>query len=317
MNPQEQFCHNQTCWAHGRKGEEHIVIHSQKEKRYRCKRCGRTFTQTKGTALYRLHKPQELVFVVLTLLAYGSPIQAIVAAFGLDERTVARWQKEAGSQCRRVHEHLVEAGNVELSQVQADELRVRVVGGVMWLASALEVGSRLWLGGVVRVHRDRQLIRALLWQIRACGSVTEMLLCTDGLGCYAKQALLIFREALRTGRVGRPRLILPEGVMVARAKKRYARRRVVEVLREVVRGAEAAVQERLMETQRSLTALINTAYVERLNATFRARLAPLVRRTRAGVHEQRTLEAGMWLVGTCYNFVWVHRSLEEGITPAM
>jgi hypothetical protein len=78
-----------------------------------------------------------------------------------------------------------------------------------------------------------------------------------------------------------------------------------------LRGAEAAVQERLMETQRSLTALINTAYVERLNATFCARLAPLARRTRAGVHEQGTLEAGMWLVGTCYNFLWVHRSLRQ------
>ena len=128
---------------------------------------------------------------------------------------------------------------------------------------------------------------------------------------YAKQALLSFREAWRTERVGRPRLMLPEGVMVARVKKRYERRRVVEVLREVVRGAEAAVQERLMETQHSVTALINTAYVERLNATFRTRLAPLVRRTRAGVHEQGTLEAGMWLVGTCYNFLWVHRSLRQ------
>jgi hypothetical protein len=252
-----------------------------------------------------------LLFVVLTLLAYGSPIQAIVAALSLDERTVTRWQKEAGLQCRRVHEHLVGTGNVELSQVQADELRVRVVGGVMWLATALEVKSRLWLGGVVRVHRDRQLIRALLWRVRACGSVARILLCTDGLACYAKQALLIFREALRTGRVGRPQLILPDGVMIARVKKRYARRRVVEVLREVVRGAEAAVQERLMETQRSLTALINTAYVERLNATFRARLAPLVRRTRAGVHKQETLETGMWLIGGCYNFLWVHRSLRQ------
>ena len=73
MNPHERFCHNQNCWAYGRPGEGHIVIHSKKESRYRCKRCGCTFSQTKGTALYRLHKPQELVFVVLTLLAYGSP----------------------------------------------------------------------------------------------------------------------------------------------------------------------------------------------------------------------------------------------------
>ena len=32
MNPQEQFCHNQTCWAYGRKGEEHIVIHSHRKR---------------------------------------------------------------------------------------------------------------------------------------------------------------------------------------------------------------------------------------------------------------------------------------------
>ena len=166
MNPQKQFCHNQECWAYGRKGEGHIVIHSQREGRYRCKRCKKTFTQTRGTALYRVHKPRELVLTVLTLLAHGGPVQAIVAAFGIEERMVARWHKEAGEQCRRVHEHLVEAGRVELSQVQADELRVRVVGGVMWLASALEVSTRLWLGGVISVRRDRTLIRRVLEQVR-------------------------------------------------------------------------------------------------------------------------------------------------------
>jgi transposase-like protein len=71
MDPQQQFCHNEGCRAYGRKGEGHIVIHSQKERRYRCKRCGRTFTQTKGSALYRIHKPKWLVVAVVTLLAYG------------------------------------------------------------------------------------------------------------------------------------------------------------------------------------------------------------------------------------------------------
>ena len=78
------------------------MIHSQKERRYRCKRCKKTFSETKGTALYRIHKPHELVATVVTLLAYGCPLQAVVAAFGLDERTVARWQRESGHQCRRL-----------------------------------------------------------------------------------------------------------------------------------------------------------------------------------------------------------------------
>jgi transposase-like protein len=317
MNPHQQFCHNERCRAYGRCGEDHIVIHSQKERRYRCKRCGRTFTQTKDTAFYRMHKPRWLVLAVVTLLAYGCPVQAIVAAFGIDERTVARWQREAGSQCKRAHEHLVEAGRVQLLQVQADEIRVKAVGGVYWLASAMEVRSRLWLGSVISRHRDGQLIRGLLIRVCRCGPVEKILLVTDGLASYASQALKVFRKPHHSGKVGRPRLVLPAGVMVAQVIKCYRRRRVVEVLRRVVAGTEAEVISRVIGTQRSIRALINTAYIERLQATFRARLTPLVRKTRAGAHKQFTLESGMWLVGGCYNFVRAHRSLAEGRTPAM
>ena len=47
------------------------MSHSQKERRYRCKRCCRTFATTKDTALYRMRKPKWLVVAVVTLLAYG------------------------------------------------------------------------------------------------------------------------------------------------------------------------------------------------------------------------------------------------------
>jgi hypothetical protein len=66
-----------------------------------------------------------------------------------------------------------------------------------------------------------------------------------------------------------------------------------------------------------MVALINTAYIERLNATFPERLAPLARRSGAGVHKRCRLERGMWLVGTTYNFVWVQRTLGQSRTPAM
>lgn len=294
------------------------MIHSRRERRYQCKRCRKTFSATTGTALYRAHKPEELVVRVVTLLAHGCPGQAIVAAFGLDERTVARYQAEAGAQCRRVHQHLVQAGRVELGQVQADELRVRIVGGVLWLATALAVASRLWLGGEVSAQRDKALIRRLLGRVRACGPVAAVLLCVDGLSSYVSQARAVFREPQHTGRRGRPRLILPPAVCVAQAVKRYARRRVIGVARRVVQGTATAVQARLAATQGNAAAVVNTAYVERLNATFRARLAPLVRRTRAAARQAATIEAGMWLVGACYNFCWPHRGLRrrrDGTAP--
>ena len=310
MDPHNRFCHNERCWAYGRAGEGHIAIHSQKERRYKCKRCAKTFSETKGTAFYRAHKPHELVVAVVTLLAYGCPIRAIVAAFSLDERTIARWQRESGHQCRRLHEHIIQAGGVPLEHVQADELRIRIVGGVLWLASALLVGSRLWLGGVVQAHRDRGLIRSLLERVRACGAFDTLLLCTDGLSSYPKQALKVLREPLRTGKRGRPRLLLPEGLMVAQVIKRYSRRRVIGVVQRVVRGTEEAVRARLNATQGGgESARINTSYIERLQATFRSRLAPLARKTRSAVRRRATLEAGMWLIGTAYNFCCWHRSL--------
>ena len=208
------------------------------------------------------------------------------------------------------YEHLVQAGGVLLTQVQADELRIRIVGGVVWLASALSVTSRLWLGGVVQIRRDHGLVRVLLERVRACGALDTLLLCTDGLSSYPKQALMVFSEPIRTGKRGRPRLLLPDGVMVAQALKRCARRRVSGVVRRIVRGTQEAVRSRLVSTQGSESALINTAYIERLQATFRSRLAPLVRRTRAAAHQRATLEAGLWLVGTVYNFCRAHRSLK-------
>ena len=68
------------------------------------------FAETSGTPFYRLHKSADLLVLVLTLVCHGCPTQAIVAAFGLDERTVARWFLEAGRHCQQIHEHLVEQG---------------------------------------------------------------------------------------------------------------------------------------------------------------------------------------------------------------
>jgi hypothetical protein len=312
MDPHSRFCHNERCWAYARAGEEgHIVIHSRKERRYKCKRCEKTFSETKGTALYRSHYSRQIVFAVVTLLAYGCPIQAIVAAFRLDERTVARWQRESGNRCRRLHEHIIQAGAVPLEHVQAEELRIRIVGGVLWLASAISVSSRLWLGGVVAARRDRASIRSVLERVRACGAFDALLLCTDGLSSYPKQALVVLRHPERTGRRGRPRLRSPEGLMVAQVIKRYAKRRVMGVVHRIVRGTEEAVGARLIATQGGgESAQINTSYVERLQATFRSRLAPLARKTRSSAVRQRaTLEGGMWSIGTAYNFCQTHRSL--------
>ena len=68
-----------------------------KDKRFICTQCRKTFTATKGTAFYRLRTSAETVSLVVTRMAHGCPLQAIVVAFGYDERTVTSgWREAAG-----------------------------------------------------------------------------------------------------------------------------------------------------------------------------------------------------------------------------
>jgi len=80
-----------------------------------------------------LRKPTKLIMIVVTLLAYGCPVQAVVHAFGLDERTVASWRDRAGRQCEHVHRHFVEQGQLDLIHVQADEIRVKGRQMIVWM----------------------------------------------------------------------------------------------------------------------------------------------------------------------------------------
>ena len=307
MDPQGQFCHNSTCPARGQVGQGHIGVQSQREQRYVCHTCGRTFAATTGTPFYRLRTAADQVTLVLTLLSHGCPPQAIVAAFGLDERTVAAWLARAGGHCQQVHDHLVQQGQVDLQHVQADELWVKLVGQRVWMALALAVPSRLWLGGAISPHRDAVLITGLAQQIRACACRLDLLVCVDGLASYVTAFGRVFRTPVYTGRRGRPRLVLAAGFLLGQVVKQYAKRRVVGVKQRVVQGTASAIAAVLAATGTGHG--IHTAYIERLNATFRGALAPLVRRGRAIAHKVETLTADMYLVGGAYNFCWPHGSL--------
>ena len=192
LNSRQAFCPNTSCHASGHCGKGNIRIHSRTDKRYLCTPCHKTFSATTGTPFYRLREERDLFVMVVTLLGYGCPVQAIVAACHLHERAVAAWQ----------------------------------------------------------TRRDL---------------------------CYAQVI------------------------------KRREQRCVVAVGRRIVQGA-ATLVERLRH-KASAESVVNTAFVERLNATFRQRLANFVRRTRCLAQRVETIADGMWWFGGLCNFCAAHDSL--------
>ena len=124
---------------------------------------------------------------------------------------------------------------------------------------------------------------------------------------YIRAIRETFRDPVHTGEQGRPRLRSWRNLCIAQVVKRYAQRRVVDVERRIVDGTPARVET--LRRRSHGDGVINTAYIERLNATFRERLASLTRRGRALARHTLTLQHGMYLIGTVYNFCTPHASL--------
>jgi hypothetical protein len=180
------------------------------------------------------------------------------------------------------------------------------------------------------------LIRRLVERVRRSARSLGILVCVDGFASYVSAFKKAFRVRVHTGKRGRPREALAKGFMLGQVVKRSARRRVVEVTRRIVEGEAETIRAVVRATRgeharrkpRSFAGetgegpaeghgegpedgAIHTSYIERLNATFRSRLALLVRRGRAIAHTDERLEGGLFVVGSVYNFCTPHSSMRE------
>lgn len=256
-------CPKADCGASGR-----IGVHSRAKRQYICQACGKTFAETTGTMLYGLKRPTWMVLLVLALLLHGCPVQAIVFAFGQDERTVADWHRKAGEHAKKVHSEQIAQARLELGQVQADELSSKTQLGSVWIAFALSVFSRLWLGGVIFHHRDEALIISLIRQVRQAAHWGGSLLwAVDGLNAYRKAILKVFRDPYYIGKVGGPPKVVWDDLHLVQVLKRDTARQHVKVTRQLLHGSMKRAGSLMQESQVML-GCINTAYIERLNATL-------------------------------------------------
>jgi hypothetical protein len=103
--------------------------------------------------------------------------------------------------------------------------------------------------------------------------------------------------------------------------KRTQKKRVVEITRRMAHGLIVQAEQLLNASQGGT--VLNTAFIERLNGTFRERMASLTRKSRYAARHLQALETGMYLIGCTYNFCFAHHELSKVshagflCTPAM
>ncbi len=131
-------------------------------------------------------------------------------------------------------------------------------------------------------------------------------------------------EVPKTGKPGRPKkpikIIDPE-IDYAVVHKTRENGKIIDVNTRIVFGTEESISERLTKT---ISNVINTAYIERSNLTFRQNDAHLQRKTLKFAKEMEFLEAKLNINILYYNFIKMHWSLSKNKdgsftprTPAM
>src|SRR5947209_20556866 len=131
-------------------------------------------------------------------------------------------------------------------------------------------------------------------------------------GClpYPNSIRRTFREKVKKlAGVGRASLEVWPQLHIGTVIKRTEKKRVVEITRQMAHGLLNQAEQLLQLSGGGN--VLNTAFIERLNATFRERLASLTRKCRHAAARLHALHTGMYLIGCTYNFCVAHHELSQ------
>lgn len=122
----KDFCPNESCPDYGKlqNGQDQANLKKigktpRGVQRYQCKTCGKTFTETKGTIIYRKHAQEYEILEVLALLAEGVRISTMTRVKGIKEDTILRWLREAAQHAEQIEEVLMKEFHIERGQLDA------------------------------------------------------------------------------------------------------------------------------------------------------------------------------------------------------
>jgi len=121
------FCPNETCADYGKcqdKGQQQNIIKFGQtqagRQRYKCNRCGKTFTETKGTLFYRRRTSEKEILETLALIAEGNRISSLVRTKGHKDETIIGWIRDAGHHAEKIEAVLL--ADYQVSRGQIDGL---------------------------------------------------------------------------------------------------------------------------------------------------------------------------------------------------
>jgi hypothetical protein len=247
---------------------------------YYCVACQCYFSETYGTALAGLRTPLSRIQQILEALNDGLSLNAACRTFHVSKNTIRIWQdrlspvKDALLLYTLCHQFLQQV-------IEGDELYTKVyanqspAGSPGWTLVLMDRASR-FIWELNCGERDRALFKQAMQTLAQVVQQTDNLaLLTDGERRYSLVLFDICQTVIRTGRRGRPRHTLPEGVQVRVKNKGSQTHR---------RGPKRPKYQAPQPEHPNTTAPIadhdiHANHVEAFNAALRRRMACYRRKT--------------------------------------
>jgi transposase-like protein/IS1 family transposase len=277
----------------------------KKIQRYRCKKCGRTFSDQQEKPLEEMRIPFEKALQALNLMVEGCGIRSISRVTGLHMVTVLALLAKAGTKAARVMDS--EIRFIPVEQIQADE----IWGFVYCKQKNIKDENDKNIGDqytYVSFDRKSKLVLNYVVGKRTAGNAQKLMddltkrvsgraqISTDGYKPYIDAVEWAFGA----------------NVDYAQLVKMYAGD---EAGRERYSPSECVGAVPTVISGKPDPKMICTSHVERNNLTMRIFLRRLTRLTMGFSKKLENLKHAVALHFAHYNFCRIHRSLR--VTPAM
>lgn len=275
-------------------------------RRFRCKQCGKTFTEPHADPLEGMYMPIETAEMILRLLLEGNSVSSVERISDIHHTTILKLLVLAGEKCERVMAQKII--NVKVRDVECDELwafigkkqkRVRPEDdqnlGDAYTFVAIERHSKLVLN-IALGKRDRATTDIFIEGLRQATASQPFQITTDGFAPYVNAISDTLADRVDFAQLIKVYRASQEG------EARYSPAEVEAV--EVVPVMGQPDPERIC-----------TSIVERQNLSVRMGTRRFTRLTNGFSKKWANHWAAVCLWFAFYNFCRVHRSLR--VTPAM
>jgi len=215
-------CPNPAC------EQPHVIRNgsSKGRRRYLCRGCGRFFGETEGTPMYRLHtKASEVALALLIVMRRGS-LRAAEEITGHKYETIGEWLRRASQHADALTAILMQ--DLHPSTVEIDEFWSFVRkkngspdeadAGERWGCLVQDRPSRFIIACATGRIGDDLVERAVTLTV-ARTQGRSLTWCSDGWRGYAAVLRRAYHRPGRSGKSGRPPLVVPADVRLTQLIK--------------------------------------------------------------------------------------------------